>query len=178
MPAMPEGVLLLAFVTLQRAAELLLAARHTARLRAQGALEFGAGHYPLMVAFHAAWLAGLWWFGMTQPVEPHFLAAFIVLCALRLWTLASLGNRWTTRVIVLPGAPLVRRGPYRFLRHPNYVVVALEIAIVPLALGLPMFAAVFSTLNVPLAMHRIAVEQAALAWAQAESAAVISRPSP
>jgi methyltransferase len=166
MRAMPEGALLLAFVTMQRVAELFVAARHTAWLRAQGAVEFGAPHYPLMVAFHAAWLGGLWWFGAMRPVEPHFLALFLALCALRVWTIASLGARWTTRIVVLPGAPLVRRGPYRWLRHPNYAVVALELAVVPLALGLPMFAAVFSVLNVPLALHRIAVEQAALAFAQ------------
>jgi methyltransferase len=165
---MPEGVLLLAVVTLQRAAELVLAAHHTARLRAAGAVEFGQPHYPLMVAFHTAWLAGLWWFGAMQPVDAHFLAVYAALCAARVWVLWSLGGRWTTRIIVLPGAPLVRRGSYRFLRHPNYIVVALEVAIVPLALGLPVFAAVFSLLNVPLLVHRMAVEHAALAWAQGD----------
>jgi len=133
---MGEGALLIAFITLQRLAELIVAARHTARLRAEGAVEFGHAHYPLMVGFHAAWICGLLWFGAGRTVEPHFLGLFLVLLALRIWVIASLGRHWTTRIIVLPGAKLVRRGPYRWLRHPNYLVVALEIAVVPLALGL------------------------------------------
>src|SRR5215212_7156569 len=174
---MPEGVLLLAFVTLQRLAELALATRNTRLLIVQGAVEFGQWHYPLMVLFHAAWLASLWWFGASEPVRADFLVAFVLLQGLRLWVLASLGSRWTTRIIVMPGAPLVRRGPYRYLRHPNYVVVALEMAVVPLALGLPWIAAVFSIANIPLLLHRMAVEGAALEWAQRQPAAV-SPPHP
>ncbi|HET9902461.1 MAG TPA: isoprenylcysteine carboxylmethyltransferase family protein [Xanthobacteraceae bacterium] len=160
-----EGAWLIAFVTLQRAAELVYAERNTRRLRARGGVEFGQSHYPLMVAFHAAWLAGLWWFGATRPVVPGFLAVFVLLQGLRAWVIASLGERWTTRIVVLPGAPLVRRGPYRRLRHPNYIIVALEIAVVPLAVGLPVFAALFSIAQIPLLIYRMAVESAALAWA-------------
>ena len=166
---MDEASLLLGFITLQRLAELVLAARNTARLRVRGAIEFGQSHYPMMVTFHAAWLGGLWWFGFDRPVQPGFLALFIMLQGLRIWVLASLGARWTTRIIVLRGPPLVRRGPYRWLRHPNYVVVAMEIAIVPLALGLPLFAGLFSVLHIPLVLHRIAVESAALVWAEEQA---------
>jgi len=170
MSAVGEGAWLIGFVTLQRLAELLFAARNTQRLRANGAVEFGQSHYPLMVGFHAAWLVGLWWLGSGEPVHRGFLAAFVALQALRLWVIASLGERWTTRVLVLPGAPLIRRGPYRRLRHPNYIVVALEIAVVPLALGLTTYTGVFALLQIPLLMHRMAIESAALSWATQQPA--------
>ena len=109
---MNPAVLLLAFVTAQRAGELVLARRNTRRLLSQGACEVGRGHYPLMVGFHAAWLGGLSWLGGDQPVHLAWLGAYALLQALRMWIVGSLGERWTTRiVVVLPGAPLVRRGP-------------------------------------------------------------------
>lgn len=162
---MGEGALLLAFITLQRLAELVLARRNTQRLLAEGGIEFGRSHYPWLVALHAAWLAGLWWLGHSRPVDPLLLAVFILLQAGRLWVIATLGRRWTTRILVLPRAPLVARGPYRWLRHPNYWIVMLEIAVVPLALGLPLFAAVFTLLNACILYWRIRVENAALARA-------------
>ena len=146
-------------------AELGLTQWNTARLRAAGAVEFGAAHYPLMVALHALWLLGLWLLGHDRDVDPLWLAFFILLQAGRLWVIASLGRRWTTRVMVQPGAAPVTRGPYRWLRHPNYAVVVLEIAVVPLALGLPLFALVFSIANAVLLAWRIRVENRALAWA-------------
>jgi methyltransferase len=162
---MGEGAWLIAFVVLQRLAELGLAQWNTMRLRAAGGVEFGASHYPLMVALHALWLLGLWVLGHARSVDPIWLAAFVLLQAGRLWVIASLGRRWTTRVIVLPGAAPVARGPYRWLRHPNYAVVALEIAVVPLAVGLPLFALMFSAANAVLLAYRIRVENRALAWA-------------
>ncbi|KQQ85895.1 isoprenylcysteine carboxylmethyltransferase family protein [Aureimonas sp. Leaf324] len=159
---MTPAILLLAFVTLERLAELWLARRNTAALIAQGALEFAPGHYPLIVALHAAWLAGLWWLGWERPLHAGWLALFVGLQFARLWVLATLGRRWTTRIIVLPGAPLVRHGPYRFLSHPNYVVVIGEIAVLPLALGLPFYALAFSILNAAVLAIRIRAEQAAL----------------
>ena len=162
---MGEGAWLVAFLVVQRLAELALAQWNTARLRVGGGVEFGASHYPLMVALHAAWLLGLWMLGHDHPVDPLWLAVFILLQAGRLWVIASLGQRWTTRVIVLPSASSVARGPYRWLRHPNYVVVVFEIAVVPLALGLPLFALVFSLANTTLLAYRIRVENQALAWA-------------
>jgi len=161
-----EAPLVLGLVTVQRLAELLLSARNEKRLRAAGAYEVGQGHYPVMVALHAAWLGGLWFLAPGQPPNWSIVALYALLQGARYWVIASLGERWTTRVIVLPGAPLVQRGPYRFLRHPNYWVVALEIALLPLAFGLVAYAVVFSALNAALLAWRIHVEDAALHGAQ------------
>ena len=159
---MTLAIAVLALVTLQRLGELLLAQRNTRRLIAQGAYEVGAAHYPLIVGLHAAWLAGLWLFGWDRDVSLPWLSVFVVLQLLRVWVIASLGGRWTTRIIILPGAPLVRRGPYRLLSHPNYAVVVGEIAVLPLAFGLPALAALFSLLNGLVLWVRIRAEARAL----------------
>lgn len=159
---MTAAVLLLALVTAERLAELCLARRNTAALVAKGAFEAAPGHYPLIVLLHACWLAGLWLFGWGHPLHPVWLAIFVGLQGLRVWVLASLGERWTTRIIILPGAPLVRRGPYRFLSHPNYLVVIGEIAVLPLCLGLIWYAVVFSVANGILLFIRIRAENLAL----------------
>ena len=159
---MSLAVLVLALVTLERGAELVWARRNTPRLLARGARETGAAHYPLIVALHAAWLAGLWLWGRNHPVSIPWLVVFAVLQAGRLWVLATLGERWTTRIIVLPGEPLVRRGPYRLMPHPNYAVVAGEILVLPLALGLPVYGLVFSALNAAVLFVRIRAESRAL----------------
>jgi methyltransferase len=153
----------LAFVTLQRLGELALARRNTMRLRAQGAAETGAGHYPLIVALHAVWLAGLWLLAWDIPPSLSWLVVFAVLQVLRVWVLVTLGSRWTTRILVLPGAPLVSAGPYRFMRHPNYVVVIGEIAVLPLAFGLVWYALAFTMLNAAVLAVRIKAENNALA---------------
>lgn len=154
----------LALVVLQRLAELALAARNTRRLLAAGAIEVGRAHYPLIVALHAGWIAAL---AVLVPADGSvawpLLGLFIALQVARVWIIASLGAFWTTRIITLPGAPLVQRGPYRWLRHPNYLVVALEIAVLPLAFGAVWIAAMFSVLNAALLWHRIRVETIALA---------------
>ncbi len=168
---MGEGAWLIAFLVAQRVAELALAQRNTRRLRASGGVEFGASHYPLLVALHAFWLIGLWAFGHTRAVDPFWLVVFVLLQAARVWVIASLGVRWTTRIIVLPGVAPVARGPYQWLRHPNYLIVVLEIAVVPLALGMPMFALVFSLANAALLSFRIRVESRALIWAATARAA-------
>jgi methyltransferase len=157
------SVLVLALVTLQRLAELALARRNTARLRAQGAVETGAGHYPLIVALHAAWLAGLWLLAWDAPPNIPLLVLFGALQILRLWVLASLGERWTTRILLLPDEPLVRTGPYRYVRHPNYAVVIAEIAVLPLAFGLVCYALVFSAFNAAILAIRIKAENDAIA---------------
>jgi methyltransferase len=159
---MTWSVVVLALVTLQRLGELARARRNTQRLLAQGAHEVAPEHYPLIVIMHAAWLAGLWWLGWDRPVQWPWLAAFLVLQALRVWVLATLGPRWTTRIIVLPGAPLVAKGPYRFLSHPNYAVVIGEIAALPLAFGLWAYAAAFTVLNAVVLTIRLRAENAAL----------------
>ncbi|HZZ32333.1 MAG TPA: isoprenylcysteine carboxylmethyltransferase family protein [Phenylobacterium sp.] len=156
------SVVILALVTAQRLGELVVARRNTARLVAAGGVERGAEHYPLIVALHAAWLAGLWWLAWDSPANPAWLGAYVVLEGLRVWVLASLGARWTTRIIVVPGETLVRKGPYRFLSHPNYLVVAGEIAVLPLVFGLTSYAVVFSVLNAAMLWLRIRAESAAL----------------
>jgi methyltransferase len=158
--ALAIGVLL--FVTAQRLSELVIARRNTAQLLSQGAREHAPGHYPAIVAVHAAWLIGLWALAWDNDVTLGWLLLFAVLQGLRLWVLATLGRRWTTRIIVLPDAPLVRKGPFRFLSHPNYAVVAAEIAVLPLAFGLPWFAFVFSLLNAGVLAVRIRAEDEAL----------------
>lgn len=153
---------IMALVTLQRLGELVIAARNTRRLRALGAIEIGQAHYPVMVSLHASWLIVLWLTVGGRPVSMALLGLFVVLQALRVWVLATLGERWTTRVIVLPGAPLVTGGPFRFLRHPNYCVVIGEIAILPLAFGLVWVAVAFSLLNAAMLSVRIRSESRAL----------------
>ena len=160
------SVLVLALVTLQRGAELVLARRNTRRLLARGAVEAAPGHYPLIVLMHGAWLAGLWILAWDRPVQPLWLALFVVLQAWRAWVLLSLKDRWTTRIIVLPGEPLVRRGPYRFVSHPNYMVVAAEILVLPLSFGLLAYGLVFTVLNAAVLAIRLRAEGRALAVVQ------------
>jgi methyltransferase len=160
-----EGLWLIAFLAVQRLIELGFAQANTARLLAKGGIEFGAAHYPLMIALHGSWLLGLLVLGHDRKIVAFWLVVFALLQAGRLWVIASLGARWTTRVIVLPGAAPVAHGPYRWVRHPNYLIVALEIAVVPLALGLPVVALIFSIANAALLLYRIRIENEALAWA-------------
>lgn len=157
------AVAILALVTLQRLAELRLATRNSRRLLAQGAVEHGAGHYPLVVALHSLWLASLWWWAPARPVNVPLLTLFLVLQVGRLWVIGTLGERWTTRIIVKSDDPLVRRGPYRFMNHPNYLIVVLEIAVLPLVFGLWRIALVFSLLNAVVLAIRIGEENRALA---------------
>ncbi len=153
----------LAFVIAQRLAELVWSARNTRRLLARGAQEIGAGHYPLFVLLHGSWLIAL---ALTVPAEtpPHrlLLGVFALLQLLRIWVVATLGSYWTTRIITLEDAPLVRSGPFRWCRHPNYAVVIGEIAVLPLAFGAWEIALVWSLLNALLLRHRIRLENSAL----------------
>ena len=174
---MGEGAWLVGFLLVQRLAELALARRNTAALRAAGAVEFGAGHYPIMVMLHAAWWLALAWFGYDRPVHLEWLALFVLLQAGRVWVIASLGRRWTTRILVLPGTPPVIGGPYRWARHPNYLIVVLEIAVVPLALGLPSVALIFSVANAALLAWRIRLENRALAWSAGSGRQPVAFPS-
>jgi len=156
------SIVLLGLVTAQRLGELVLARQNTGRLKARGAYEVAPGHYPLIVLLHAAWLAGLWWLAWNRPLNLALGGVFLAIEALRVWTLLSLGERWTTRIIILPGTPLVRRGPYRFIPHPNYAVVTAEITVLPLAFGLGAYALVFTALNAAILFVRIRAENAAL----------------
>ncbi|MFL6737259.1 MAG: isoprenylcysteine carboxyl methyltransferase family protein [Sphingomonas sp.] len=156
------NLVILAAVTLQRAGELLVSRRNTRRLIEQGAREHSSGHYPLIVAVHASWLATLWWLAPQRAVDGFWLAIVVMIELARLWVLTTLGRRWTTRIIVLGDAPLVRRGPYRFVNHPNYWVVIGEIAALPLVFGLWQVALVFTLLNGAVLAIRIRAENRAL----------------
>ena len=151
-------------MAIERLAELAYARRNTQALLAEGGVEVGRGHYPLIVVLHGAWLAAI---VLTVPPEATvswpLIAVFAILQGLRGWVLASLGRYWTTRIITVPGAPLVRRGPYRYVSHPNYLVVAAEIAVLPLAFGAWVIAVIFSALNAAVLAWRISVESKALA---------------
>jgi methyltransferase len=153
---------ILALVTLQRLGELVLSRYNTNRLVARGAIEVGANHYPLVVSVHAAWLVALWIWGRDQDVNLSALALFVALQGFRIWILATLGSRWTTRIIVLPGEPLVASGPYKYFSHPNYAVVVAEIALLPLALHLLSLALIFTALNAAVLVIRIRTEGRAL----------------
>lgn len=165
--------LVIGLVTLQRIGELVYARRNTARLLAAGAQEAGRRHYPLFIVLHGTWLVALL-LAVPQDTRPDalLLGLFYLFQLARLWIIVSLGRFWTTRVIVPTGAPLVRKGPYRWLRHPNYAVVIGEIAVLPLAFGAWEVAAAFSVLNLALLVHRIRIEDRALAPRRARSAAL------
>ncbi|HEU4498906.1 MAG TPA: isoprenylcysteine carboxylmethyltransferase family protein [Sphingomicrobium sp.] len=152
----------LAFVTLQRLAELALSQRNMKKLLARGAYEVAPEHYPFLVTLHASWLAILWVFGPGPPIEIVPLMLFALLQLGRVWVIATLGERWTTRIIILPGEPLVTSGPYRWVNHPNYLIVIGEFAVLPLVFGLPMVAIVFSLLNAAMLAVRIRDENKAL----------------
>ncbi|HYN39857.1 MAG TPA: isoprenylcysteine carboxylmethyltransferase family protein [Rhodospirillales bacterium] len=155
---------ILAFVIVQRLVELALTRANARRLLAQGGREVGRSHYPLFILLHASWLIAIAWTTRldASPIWP-LIGVFFVLQALRVWVIATLGRYWTTRIITIDGVPLVRRGPFRFVRHPNYWVVVGEIAVLPLAFGAWEVALIWSGLNALLLRHRIAVESAALA---------------
>jgi methyltransferase len=156
------GIVILALVTLQRLAELPWAKANQRRLIAAGGHEVAPGHYPLIVLVHASWLVTLWLLAPERPVNLLLLAAFVLVEVGRVWVLVTLGRRWTTRIIVVPGETLVARGPFRFIDHPNYVVVALEIALLPLVFGLWQVAVIFSLLNAAVLSIRIRAENEAL----------------
>ncbi len=161
---MSTAVLIVLLVALERAAELVYARRNTKRLLAEGGIEWGAGHYPFLVALHAGWLLAILVLAdPDRPLDMSILIVFLALQGARLWVIMTLGRYWTTRIITLPGVPLVRRGPYRYLRHPNYAIVVAEIAVLPLVFGAWHVALVFSAFNLALLRHRIRVENQALA---------------
>ncbi|WP_412079151.1 isoprenylcysteine carboxyl methyltransferase family protein [Streptomyces xanthophaeus] len=161
-------LLLVGLVAAERLAELVTARRHTAWSLARGGREHGRGHYPAMVALHSALLVGCavepW--ALDRPFLPALgwpaLALALAAQGLRWWCIATLGPRWNTRVLVVPGLPLVERGPYRLLRHPNYVAVVVEGAALPLVHGAWLTALGFTVLNLLLLRVRIGCEETAL----------------
>lgn len=162
MPTIWPHIAILGFVTLQRSGELALARQNTAALLALGAREVAPGHYPLIVAVHAGWLACLWWLAPGRAIEWPLIGLFVLLQLARVWVIRTLGPRWTTRIIVLPGAPRIDTGPFRYLSHPNYMVVMAELVLLPLAFGLPGIAMLFFALNAVVLAIRITAENKAL----------------
>jgi methyltransferase len=164
----------LGLLALERGLELVVSARHARRLLARGGVETGRGHYKPMVVFHAAFLVACAAEAVAYPRPPPevavlALAGALLAQGLRWWAIGTLGERWSTRVIVLPGAAPVTGGPYRYLRHPNYLAVALEMALVPLAFASWRSALVFSAGNAALLAVRIRAEERALGdgWSRA-----------
>ncbi|MER6254820.1 isoprenylcysteine carboxyl methyltransferase family protein [Streptomyces sp. NPDC001584] len=161
-------LLLIGLVAAERLAELITARRHTAWSLARGGREYGRGHYPAMVALHTALLVGCVVEPMVtgRPFVPLLgwsaLACAVAAQCLRWWCIATLGKRWNTRVLIVPGLPLVEAGPYRLLRHPNYVAVVAEGVALPLVHSAWMTALGFTALNLMLLRVRIGCEDAAL----------------
>jgi methyltransferase len=163
---------LIGLVVLERLAELVVSKRHSAWAKARGGVEHGAGHYPWMVALHTgllvACLAEAWL--LDRPFWPWLgwpmVAVVVAAQCLRWWCIRTLGPQWNTRVVVVPDLPLVTGGPYRLLRHPNYVAVVAEGIALPLVHGSWVTALVFTLLNVWLLTVRIRTEDAALAPAR------------
>ncbi len=154
----------LLLVALQRLLELAWAGRNTARLRRLGAIEVDSGGYPFFVLLHAGWLICL---ALSVPPQAQpcwsLLAVFVLLQLGRLWVILSLGGWWTTRILTLSSAPLVKTGPFRWLRHPNYILVVGEFAVLPIAFGAVLVAVSFSALNLMLILRRVHLENRALA---------------
>ena len=158
---LPQWIVLV--IAVLRGLELVHAHRNARRLLAEGATAHGDGHYPVIVGVHVAWLGALWWAGGHLDAPDWLLfALFVLLEAARLWVVATLGRFWTTRVISLPGAPLVRRGPFRWVRHPNYLIIALQLPLLLFAFSAPGLAVLFGAAHILVLAHRIRVEEDAL----------------
>jgi methyltransferase len=175
-PPLAALALYLALLAIQRAHELRLSARHTRRRLARGAIERSHGHYPLLVALHVAFplslLVEVLALGARPPAAwPLWLMALALAQGLRLWAMASLGERWTTGIWVIPGEAPLRRGAYRFLAHPSYLAVTLELLAAPLMFGAWRTAAWISAANAALLAVRIRAEERALRSAGAPAAA-------
>lgn len=155
------ALIFLGFIIVQRLSELVIAKRNTAALLDKGGYEVGASHYPFMVSLHTLWILALVVFGYNQPLSHGWLVVFALMQVFRVWILGTLGSRWTTRIIILE-EPLVTRGPFRFFRHPNYMLVVVEIIAAPMVLGLTWVAITFTVLNAMMLAVRIRVEEKAL----------------
>jgi len=160
-PSMVSAVLI--YIVLQRVGELIYANRNTQRLLSEGGREYGQDHYIFFIILHSAWLiAMIIYVDPQHTISPILLMLFVGTQILRFWVLASIGRWWTTRIISAPHFDRVKKGPYRFIPHPNYMVVVMEIALIPAMLGLTGLAVTFSILNALLLRHRIGVENQVL----------------
>ena len=159
--------IVITIVIIQRLVELIIAKRNEKWMRSQGAFEAGAGHYPIMVSMHMAFFISLIIevLVLNRPLSPLWiplLSLFLIAQIARVWCLTSLGKFWNTKIIILPGADVVRKGPYQFIRHPNYVIVATELLVLPLLFSAYFTAIVFSLLNLWMLSVRIPAEEKAL----------------
>lgn len=157
-------LILLLCVAVQRLGELVLGRVNTRALLEQGAIEYGPRHYPLFILLHSSWLVSLFvWALVSEPsLNWPLCGLYVVLQGGRVWVLLTLGRFWTTRIISLPDAPLILSGPYKYVRHPNYWIVACEVALLPSVIGAWEVAVVYTVLNAALLAHRIKIENAAL----------------
>ena len=158
--------LILAFVIIQRIVELFIAKKNEKLMLAKGAYEVGATHYPFMILLHISFFVCLLieviYIKSFATLNYNLLIVFLLLQLLRVWCLVSLGPFWNTKIIILPGAEVVVKGPYSFMRHPNYLVVCLEIAVLPLMFQAYVTAICFTILNVIILSIRISIEEKAL----------------
>lgn len=155
------------FIIIQRLSELVIARKNEKWMKSQGAMEYGQNHYRLMVLMHLFFFVSIIMENLIfrrgiSPIWPLFLAVFILLQFGRVWVIASLGRYWNTKIIVLPNADVVRKGPYRFIKHPNYIVVTLELIVIPMLVGAYLTAFLFTILNIAMLSIRIPEEEKAL----------------
>ncbi len=150
-------------VLIQRGAEELYSARNTRALIDAGAREVGHDYYLVVAATHLAWIASLFFLVPTaSPIFWPLIVYYLALQLVRYWVIASLGRYWTHRIISVPGAPVVARGPYRYLRHPNYAVTIIEILVLPLAFGALALGLIMTALWWTVLNYKIKLEDAAL----------------
>ncbi|UOY93418.1 hypothetical protein MUG87_04650 [Ectobacillus sp. JY-23] len=155
------------FIVLQRVGELVIAKKNERHMKERGALEFGQAHYTYMVLMHVSFLLCtvtevIWLHKSPSRLWPMLLCIFIITQILRIWAISSLGVYWNTKIIVLPGATVVKKGPYRFIRHPNYLVVIVEILVIPLLFQAYITTFLFTALNIAMLRVRIKEEEKAL----------------
>lgn len=160
-------LVLYSFIVLQRMVELRIAKSNEKWMKQQGAVEFGVKHYRFMVMMHLLFFVSLFFEKVLinkglSPIWPLFLSVFLFAQLLRIWAISSLGKYWNTKIIVLANSAIIRKGPYRFIKHPNYFVVAIELVIVPLLFNLYFTACLFTLLNVIMLIIRIPEEEKAL----------------
>ena len=157
------AVIIIILVAFQRLSELFIANKNTKRLLSEGAQEYGQAHYPFFILLHSSWLIACLYYAILNPmINWVYMILFIIMQLGRLWVLLTLGKYWTTRIISLNDVPLVKKGPYRFVSHPNYIVVACELFLLPMALGQWWLSILFTILNIPLTYHRIRVEESVI----------------
>ena len=160
-------LIFISVMIIQRLLELVIARRNEKWMKEQGAIEFGVKHYQFIVLMHSMFFVVLLFEKMTFIREvsvfwPLFAALFVCMQLIRFWALSSLGRYWNTKILVIPNLEVVRRGPYRFIKHPNYLVVSIELLVVPLMFGAYVTACLFTILNILMLSIRIPAEEKAL----------------